>query len=497
MGVGTDGMHGAIRRLVSWHLLPFLAIALAAIPLAFLPPEQPNAAHLAVAGAITVGAFAAAALIARSAPLRPAVVIPPLAYLLAVAVLRQAEGGSASGYGPLVLISLLWAALYGDRSHLLVVVVGIALVFLVPILVIGGASYPTTEWRRFAVWMVVAPTVGLIVNDLVRRIRTEAAANDRRAQALEAVAGISRGLGHGAETRLRICEAAVTASGAEAAFLVEPAGEGLLRSTAIVGVDLTEITVTVHDQPSAIVSVYTSGEHLFIPDVADDPRVAPRIGAATGAASMLLEPVVRRGETVGVLVVLWSRPVADPDDFSAMITAFLAIEAGVAIERSDLLHRLDEMARTDKLTGLHNRRAFDELLEREMSRARRTGEPLALALLDLDRFKAYNDTHGHQRGDELLATAAGAWRSTLRDVDVLARWGGEEFVALLPDVQAPATVESVVDRLRAATPFDQTCSAGIAVWDGEESAAELVARADRALYQAKESGRDRSVLAPR
>ncbi|MBW3657088.1 MAG: GGDEF domain-containing protein [Actinobacteria bacterium] len=178
-----------------------------------------------------------------------------------------------------------------------------------------------------------------------------------------------------------------------------------------------------------------------------------------------------------------------------MITSFLAMEAGVAIERSDLLHRLDELARTDKLTGLHNRRAFDELLERELARAARTGDPLALALLDLDRFKAYNDAHGHQGGDELLSLAASSWKQCLRDVDVLARWGGEEFVALLPNATPPDTVEVVVDRLRAATPLGQTCSAGVAVWDGSETAAELVRRADAALYEAKERGRDRTVVA--
>ncbi|MBW3665748.1 MAG: GGDEF domain-containing protein [Actinobacteria bacterium] len=323
--------------------------------------------------------------------------LPPLAYLLAVAVLRHAEGGSASGYGPLVLIPLFWVALYAERAQVATVVVGIVLVFMLPIVVIGSPGYPSTEWRRPLVWFVVAPTVGLVVNDLVRRIRTEAAANERRARALDAVAGISRGLGHGADTRLGICEAALTVSEAGAAFLVEPDGDGRLRSTAVVGVDLTEIVVTVGEQPSAIVTAYTSGERLFIRDAVDDPRVSPRLVEATAAASLLLEPVVRRGDVVGVLVVLWRWRVAGLDDFSAMVTTLLATEAGVAIERSDLLLQLDEMARTDKLTGLRNRRAFDELLEREMARSKRTGEPLALALVDLDRFKSYNDTHGPTR----------------------------------------------------------------------------------------------------
>lgn len=93
-----------------------------------------------------------------------------------------------------------------------------------------------------------------------------------------------------------------------------------------------------------------------------------------------------------------------------------------------------------------------------------------------------------------MAAAASAWREVLRDVDVLARWGGEEFVALLPGA-GPSEARETVERVRTATPFEQTCSAGIAVWDGSEEAASLIARADRALYEAKETGRNRSIVA--
>jgi diguanylate cyclase (GGDEF)-like protein len=151
------------------------------------------------------------------------------------------------------------------------------------------------------------------------------------------------------------------------------------------------------------------------------------------------------------------------------------------------------MARTDDLTGLINRRAWDDELNREVVRATREATPLAVAMLDLDRFKLYNDRHGHQAGDRLLREAASAWRSVLRETDLLARYGGEEFAVALPGCDAE-TAAHLVERLRAITPEGESCSAGLACWDGRESPDDLVGRADRALYAAKQSGRDRTIV---
>jgi diguanylate cyclase (GGDEF)-like protein len=163
-------------------------------------------------------------------------------------------------------------------------------------------------------------------------------------------------------------------------------------------------------------------------------------------------------------------------------------------ERVALLARMAAMARTDELTGLPNRRAWDEELDRELARSRRSGEGLSVAMVDLDHFKDFNDAFGHQAGDRLLADAATAWRSEVRNTDFIARYGGEEFSLLLPGCP-PESGKALIERLRAATPMEQTCSAGIAVWDHEEEAESLVARADAALYAAKKGGRDRSVVA--
>lgn len=155
---------------------------------------------------------------------------------------------------------------------------------------------------------------------------------------------------------------------------------------------------------------------------------------------------------------------------------------------------LEDLAYTDALTGLGNRRAWEAWLDAALGAAGIDGPPLCVAVFDLDRFKAYNDANGHPAGDALLAAASTAWRRELRPTDVLARYGGEEFAAVLPACSL-ADAHVVVERIRAATPFGQTVSAGIAEWDRSEDAAGLVARADAALYAAKAAGRDRALAA--
>jgi diguanylate cyclase (GGDEF)-like protein len=154
-----------------------------------------------------------------------------------------------------------------------------------------------------------------------------------------------------------------------------------------------------------------------------------------------------------------------------------------------LYREVGRLARTDSLTGVPNRRAWDEELPRELARAARSGQPVCVALLDLDHFKQYNDRHGHQAGDRFLKEAAAAWQAVVRKTDMVTRYGGEEFAILLPDCDLEDAME-IADRLRTAQP-EGTCSLGIAQWDGREDGSALVARADRALYAAKEAGRDR------
>jgi diguanylate cyclase (GGDEF)-like protein/PAS domain S-box-containing protein len=163
-------------------------------------------------------------------------------------------------------------------------------------------------------------------------------------------------------------------------------------------------------------------------------------------------------------------------------------------QRAELLEQVQALARVDGLTGVANRRVWDEELPREVDRAKRSGQQFCVAILDLDHFKVFNDTHGHQAGDRLLKATASAWQAAIRATDRLVRYGGEEFALLLPNC-SPDHALTLANRLRAVMPDGVTVSIGVAAWDGEEPPEALLARADAALYMAKASGRDRCVTA--
>jgi diguanylate cyclase (GGDEF)-like protein len=184
---------------------------------------------------------------------------------------------------------------------------------------------------------------------------------------------------------------------------------------------------------------------------------------------------------------------------AAVLWMVIAGIAGITVselarQREGLQARMARMARTDVLTGLPNRRAWEEELPREIQRAKRSGRPLCAALLDLDHFKQFNDLYGHQAGDDHLREAARVWRQRLRTTDLLARHGGEEFAVLLTGTGL-AEAKEVIEALRDAVPREETVSAGVAEWDEAENGRQLMARADLALYEAKRGGRDRTVTA--
>ena len=193
-------------------------------------------------------------------------------------------------------------------------------------------------------------------------------------------------------------------------------------------------------------------------------------------------------------------------------TALLAIRLGrlrarLSAQKAELADALEinrQLATRDMLTGLLNRRALVELLAQEQPRQRRAGGAMALALLDIDFFKRVNDTHGHQAGDAVLRRFADLAGSALRAGDALARWGGEEFLLLMPGTPPDAAMRAVA-RLRdtiAAGDFGAIApgltvsfSAGVVVCAGTEALDHAIERADRALYQAKHAGRDCAMCA--
>jgi diguanylate cyclase (GGDEF)-like protein len=251
-----------------------------------------------------------------------------LAYLVSVALLRDGAGTSA-GFGPLVLLPVIWASARGRRDELAVAVVGVALVYIAPAILIGAPRYPSGSWRSGVMFAVVSATLGITVIQLVRRVQ-------------------------------------------------------------------------------------------------------------------------------------------------------------------NLLGEMALLAGTDELTGLANRRAWKELLSRELSLAARIGKPLTVVLIDLDFFKDYNDKHGHLAGDRMLLATTSSWHRVLRETDVLARWGGDEFSLLLPACNASQALD-VIERLRKACTELQF-SAGVAEWEAGHTAQELLTAADEALYRAKNGARNSSAI---
>jgi len=174
------------------------------------------------------------------------------------------------------------------------------------------------------------------------------------------------------------------------------------------------------------------------------------------------------------------------------------------IELKSALGRVQELATRDTLTNLANRAHMQEILNQEVARHQRLGAVFSLALLDIDHFKSINDNHGHQTGDEVLVGFA-RWAETIqRQSDIIARWGGEEFLILMPQTPCEAA-QIALERFRAgvakahlSTTVDNlivTVSIGVTQWRTDESVKQAIERADRALYAAKEGGRNRIVLA--
>ena len=175
----------------------------------------------------------------------------------------------------------------------------------------------------------------------------------------------------------------------------------------------------------------------------------------------------------------------------------LGLALTTALSHAELLRRLEHLSLSDPLTGLGNRRAFDEALAEELARARRNGTPLGLVMLDVDHFKRFNDRHGHQAGDDVLVAVARVLGDVARAEDRACRVGGEEFAVLLPGADEAAAA-AVAERIRAgvaAAPAAEpiTVSLGVAATRGEHDAAALFAQADERLYAAKQAGRNRVV----
>ena len=205
----------------------------------------------------------------------------------------------------------------------------------------------------------------------------------------------------------------------------------------------------------------------------------------------------------GFLLLVGERDIDQDRLLQRRLLALMDDYAETERELARANRELERLSLTDSLTGLPNRRHFDRLLDHEIRRAGRYDDPLSLLLVDIDRFKALNDAHGHQYGDQVLREVAVCIRAHLRESDVVARWGGEEFGVLAPGTDGDGALllgerlrEAVQNRASGGAENALTVSVGVAVHRPGQTAEELLRRADDAVYRAKEAGRNRVVPAP-
>ncbi|WP_324192516.1 putative bifunctional diguanylate cyclase/phosphodiesterase [Nocardia transvalensis] len=233
------------------------------------------------------------------------------------------------------------------------------------------------------------------------------------------------------------------------------------------------VTVAVHWFPNTVGAISLAAFYVFI---------------ACDAAIFFAWQWVAAHVVFAVLLCLWVVPSRGLPWWSGMIPAGVTVGVGIVV---GILTRMASDADIDVLTGLLNRRGFDRALNGAIAHATRTGQGLALVLVDLDRFQKINDHLGHRAGDAVLQRVADTWQKLLAPGQRLARYGGDAFALLLPNTTEQAAI-LLTEQLRAAVTTG--CSAGVTSWQPGESGSLLVSRADVGLYRAKQAGRNRTVL---
>ncbi len=269
-------------------------------------------------------------------------------------------------------------------------------------------------------------------------------------------------------------------------------GRGWDNSAAVVGIRFP----VPGDNPNTV--VIQERRTLILGD-APSKYAAFRQGPHSHIQSFLGVPLIVGAQVIGMLAVDNTRPNFFTPDHARLIAIF-ADQVALAIQNARLYSEVQELASTDSLTGLHNRRYFMELAKREFGRARRYQHPLTAIMMDIDHFKQVNDTYGHAVGDQAIKIVAERCRKTVRDIDILGRYGGDEFTAILleTDMNGARIVAERLRRCIVEPPINVggdnlvvTISVGVAILDKTCTALDtLLVRADQALYIAKQAGRN-------
>jgi GGDEF domain-containing protein len=470
---GSEALSPFRREGLLRRAAPFLAAMALAYAAIRLPADQRDQGEIILAAALNVVMVLMVIALPWHKLPRFADVLPPLLYMVTVALLRDALGGATSAYSTLLILPVFWIALYGTRTQLALGVLGVAVLLAMPVLALGDPHYPDREWRVVLLWVAVSGIIGLAVQDLVEQVR-------QRAEALHTVSAAVGRRTREIETRSAICEAAKENARAQFAVLLEPDTNSRRLVTTATTDDRTEGTeVYLSDAAAPAVRTFQTGREQMQHDVTESPFVS-QTGAVMPVASILWHPIPGHDSTLGVLGIAWTeRAKRLPETLPSVMEALAAEAAGV-IERTTLLLRLESVVKVDEVTGLPNERAWEEEVPRELSRARRQATPLSVVILDLGEFELSTDGELSSRDRQFLRATADRWRGELGPSDFLAHRSPGRFSALFPNLGADEAQAAAL-RLQAHVPDGPTCMVAVATWNGVELPAQLVGRAENQI----------------
>jgi diguanylate cyclase (GGDEF)-like protein len=462
-------------------------VAVLAFSTARLWPGQTDVHVFVAAGGVGVALLAVAGWLSLTQPPLWLALVVPVGCDLLVALLRQAQGGSSSGYSPLVLVPVVWAGLVLGRRAVLVVSACTTLLFALPLVLVGPPLYPSDGWRGVVLWSLISLFVGIGAERVMRAEQEQTELAMARARELDRLAETQNAIAT-SEFDLEavlstVVQEARRLTDADAAVVEMPDGADLVYRAAS-GTAEQYLGLRLPTEGAISGLALTSGETLVCEDSETDDRVDLVACRRAGARSLVVVPLLHDAHAAGVLKVYSTKPSAFGTENIRVLT-LLADMIGSALARAELLEKLHHLALTDELTGLPNRRSWYDHLEHALARAHRAVAPLSLVVLDLNGFKQVNDRQGHAAGDRLLRTVSACWSSTLRDSDILGRIGGDEFAVILEHTDATTAAE-VAARLRnSLSAADVTVASGIATWNRQEDATGLLSRADAAMYEQK------------
>ena len=462
-------------------------VAVLAFATARLWPGATDAPVFEAAGGVAFGLLLVAAWLSRGEPPLLLALVVPVGCDLLVALLRQSQGGSLSGYSPLALVPVVWTGLVLGRRAVLLISACTFLLFALPIVIVGSPLYPANGWRGVVLWCLIALFVGLGADRVMRaeQEQTEFAMArarelDRLAETQNAIATSEFDLDAVLDT---VVQEARRLTGADAAVVEMPDGADLVYRAAS-GTAKPHLGLRLPSAGAISGEALRAEETLVCDDSETDERVDLEACRRVGARSLVVVPLLHDARAAGVLKVYSANRSAFRPEHVRVLT-LLADMIGSALARAELLEKLHRLALTDELTGLANRRSWYDHLEHALARARRSAEPLSLVVLDLNGFKQVNDKQGHAAGDRLLRTASACWSSVLRASDILGRVGGDEFAVILEQADRETAVQ-IAERLEASlTAGEVSVATGIATWNRREDAEALLSRADAAMYQRK------------